>query len=106
SANRQIGERLVLAQADAWRRLRSFIAAAAVKLPQLECFLARRQIQINIEERVISNLPKSVVGDFAVPMRLGTLPDAVVEHAQRRLELAGEDFSEMFNHGSFSHGKC
>src|SRR5262249_13129061 len=105
-ANRQIGECLVLGQAGTWRR-QSFIAAPLMQVPQLECSLVVRQIQIDEEERVVGNLPKRVVGDLAFPAILRTLPNAVVQHAQGGLELARENRPQVVAHGgSLSSCDC
>src|SRR5438093_12239371 len=74
-----------------------------MKIPQLENFLVGRKIQINEEERVISDLPESVVGNCAFPVVLRTFMNALVQHAERRLELPRENGLYMFNHGNHSH---
>src|SRR5438552_650575 len=73
-----------------------------MKIAQLGSFLAGREIQINKKERVVSDPPKSVVGNSSVPVLLRTLPDASVQHAERRLELARENCLDVFNHGNHS----
>jgi hypothetical protein len=53
---------------------------------------------------MISDLPKSVIGNFAFPMLLRTLLNTLVQHAKRGFELAGENRFHIFNHGSSAKG--
>ena len=102
-ANREIDQRFLLRQAGTCRCTRTFVSAAVVDIAQRELCLVRREVKIYEEQRVIRDLPETVIGNLPFPVLLRTLPDAVVQHAERRLELARENRLYIFNHGNRSH---
>src|SRR5262245_1727392 len=51
---------------------------------------------------MVSDLPEGAVGDLTLPVLRRALADALVEHTQRRLELARENGLEVVDHGSHS----
>src|SRR5688500_6182819 len=99
AADCDIFEGFLPAQAWAGSRL-ALVSAAQVKLAQLEGRLvAGREIEVEPEERVIRHPAKRAVGDLPFPVLGRTGADALVQHAQRRLELAGENRFDVLGHG-------
>jgi hypothetical protein len=106
AADCDVGKGFVLAEAGAGRDF-ALVATAVVKITQHERVrVARRETQIDPEEGVIRDRAEREVGDLAFPMVRGTGADAVVDHAQGRLELVGENLLYVFNHGNQSHGNA
>ena len=104
AADCDVGEGFVLAEAGAGRVLVVLVATAVGEIAQHERVLvAWRETQIDPEEGVIRDRAEREVGDLAFPMVQGTGADAVVDHAQGRLELVGENLLYEFNHGNQSH---
>jgi hypothetical protein len=70
-----------------------------VTIVKRERFLGGRKVEIDEEERVVSDLPEGVVCNPAFLVLRRALSKAIVQHAQRCLELARENRFYIFNHG-------